>query len=59
MHETRIKMLYQNKRLESAARHRSLIRKQRVQQTGGVCIAETLDKAERAEGEHEWARPKG
>jgi hypothetical protein len=25
---------------------------------GGVCIAEVLDKAERAEGEQEWARPR-
>lgn len=36
-----------------------LNKKQGVQQAGGVCIAETLDKAERAVGEQEWARPKG
>jgi hypothetical protein len=36
-----------------------IVQKQGVQQAGGVCIAETLDKAERTEGEQEWTRPKG
>jgi hypothetical protein len=36
-----------------------IVQKQGVQQAGGVCIAETLDKAERAEGEQKWTRPKG